>query len=325
MVNVKCVEFKYKGKVLNRAWYDASDRHPMLPRFLNAMNAYYSIMGPLEAQPDASPDYQKKVLPAVCTYRPPAAQISPQNMYMPGNKPGEWTRIHIRTSPSDTIAPDSAIYHCDLGNQHVKAGQFNDAAVEYMRAVRKFPKYYEAYCNLGMSYEKMEMFEEAINAFKATHNLHPDDTEVVLEISRSYAKLFEYRFKEGYKTLSDLYFNMMHLIELSKAADKSTTPSTLSELHYDIGAAYASLGDQVNSKKEFIRAAKLWPSNAKARLECESLYFNLGAGYLEKGNYVNALLAFKEVLAYNLYHAEAHAQLNLIYKISADYKAAHRA
>jgi Tfp pilus assembly protein PilF len=78
------------------------------------------------------------------------------------------------------------------GMKELKEGDYEDAAVEFKKALEKDGKYFNAYYALGQSYEKMNMAQEAENAFVEAVKLEPRNLAAreALGLNRFHQKKF---------------------------------------------------------------------------------------------------------------------------------------
>lgn len=64
------------------------------------------------------------------------------------------------------LDPDDPVVHYGLGSEHLKLGEFADAAAAFRRAIALQPDYSAAYRELGKALEKENHREEAIAAYR---------------------------------------------------------------------------------------------------------------------------------------------------------------
>ena len=64
------------------------------------------------------------------------------------------------------LDPDDPVVHYGLGSEHLKLGEFADAATAFRRAIALQPDYSAAYRELGKALEKENQREEAIAAYR---------------------------------------------------------------------------------------------------------------------------------------------------------------
>lgn len=64
------------------------------------------------------------------------------------------------------LDPDDPVVHYGLGSEHLKLGEFAEAAAAFRRAIALQPDYSAAYRELGKALEKENQREEAIAAYR---------------------------------------------------------------------------------------------------------------------------------------------------------------
>ena len=68
--------------------------------------------------------------------------------------------------------------HVNKGNAYLKQGQYDEAAMEYSKAVELDPQLAGGYNGLGLAYQKKGQFEEAIADFDKAIELEPKNAEL---------------------------------------------------------------------------------------------------------------------------------------------------
>ncbi len=74
--------------------------------------------------------------------------------------------------------PGAAETHYDRGNDHLTAARYDDAVVEYTRAIELNPRYVDAYNNRGIVYKRTSRYELAIADFTKGISLAPKDADL---------------------------------------------------------------------------------------------------------------------------------------------------
>ena len=75
---------------------------------------------------------------------------------------------------SRRASPTSARPHADLANALLAAGRIEDAITGFSEALRLDRESAQAYCGLGLAYQRIERWHEAAEAFRTTEQLAPD-------------------------------------------------------------------------------------------------------------------------------------------------------
>src|SRR6185503_18663355 len=98
-------------------------------------------------------------------------------------------------SEKSSIPPKSERSNTDAkkyykqGVRYGRAKMFQEAAANFMQAIRLNPKYTDAYYGLGHAFLDMGRFTEAIEAFQQVIKLDPKDEEAYSRLGEAHAKL----------------------------------------------------------------------------------------------------------------------------------------
>ncbi|MGH2405619.1 MAG: tetratricopeptide repeat protein [bacterium] len=87
--------------------------------------------------------------------------------------------------PSDQINPQARYYY-DLGMNHFRKKEWNQAIQAYLQAVGIEPRFPEAWNNLGFCYRKMGNNQRALDAYRRAIDLRPDFASAHEYIGRLY-------------------------------------------------------------------------------------------------------------------------------------------
>ncbi len=152
----------------------------------------------------------------------------------------------------------------------------------------------EAYLHLGDAYFNLDMYGEAIEAYKQAMRIKPDDATALFMIGVSYNNLSLYN----------------EAIESFKKAVKINPD--FEGIYNDLGFAYYKLGRYLDAVDVLRQAIKIKPDYTEA-------YYNLGFVYRELGWFQEAIETFKQAIRINPDYAEAYFSLGVVYSTLGRY------
>ena len=175
----------------------------------------------------------------------------------------------------------------NIGHCNDKLGRFTEAIEAYKQGIRIKPDYAEAHNDLGTTYGELGLYTEAIEAFKQAIRIKPDLSMAHCNLGRGYGKLGRYReaidaYKEALRIKPDY-----------------------AEAHYDMGIVYGKLRRHTEAIEAYKQAIRIKPDFSMA-------HYNLGLTYLIIGDRGSALDQYK--ILKNLDNDSANQLFNLIYK-----------
>ena len=139
----------------------------------------------------------------------------------------------LRSRPAASAVAAGAEGCCELGIQHVAAGQINKAIACFERAVSLDLGYVPAYINLGAAYREAGRGVDAIKACHKALRLSPNDPEAHVNLAMVYYELGSYQ-------------------ETFKACDKALRAAPNYPSAYFIrGLCYVDLGDREQALREY--------------------------------------------------------------------------
>jgi len=175
-----------------------------------------------------------------------------------------------------------------LGIAYHKKGMYDEAIVEYERALEINPNHALVYHNLGSSYGMKGMYDEAIGEYKKGIELNPNSTEAHNNLGAAY-------FNKG------MYDDA--IAECKKALEINPNDA---EAHNNLGVAYDEKGMCDEAIAEYKKALEINPNDAEA-------HNNLGVAYEEKGLYDEAIVEYEKAIEISPDHADAHYNLGSSY------------
>ncbi len=189
--------------------------------------------------------------------------------------------------------------HNNLGIAYDKIGKYEDAIKEFEEALRLDPEYIEVHNNLAVTFEKLGRIEEAIEGLQHALRLNPNYVEALSNLGSIYAKSQKYEDA---------------IRELQKA---SGINPDYAFAHNSLGIVYAEQKKYEEAIEEFKAAIRLAPEHAPS-------HCNLGEMYLEQGKNDEALKEFQKALELEPEFAEAHFGAGLALYNTGSYDRAAR-
>jgi tetratricopeptide (TPR) repeat protein len=130
----------------------------------------------------------------------------------------------------------------EQGKAYYQAGQWQQAAAAFQKAIELDPGYQAAYANLGAAYHRQDKLNLAVSQYEKALELNPDDGEVVYNLAAVYIQ----QATQG-GTQSDAALLNEAIEQLQRALELA--PDT-AEPYFGLGVAYTAL----NQREEAIRA-----------------------------------------------------------------------
>lgn len=225
--------------------------------------------------------------------------------------------------------PDVAPVRSNLGAALVGAGRYEEAIVEYKRALQLQPLP-QIRLNLALAYYKAVQLNEAVGELVPLHAADPGNLKIALLLGDCYFRLGE--FKNAVELLEPLeathpeeqgliYLLGMALIrdgQVSKGevlVDKILRHGNSPEAHLMLGAARLAIFDVSGAFDELSVAVKLNP-------KLPSVHYLFGTALLTLGRRDEALQSFREELAIDPNDFGSNLYLGVLLNQSENYKEA---
>jgi Flp pilus assembly protein TadD len=180
-----------------------------------------------------------------------------------------------------------------IGLRLLWAEEYEKALPYFEMAVKKNPRYAEAYYYIGHCNAGLGRYTEAIDAFTHPIRIKPDDAKAHGNLGVVYGKLG--RYTEAIDALTQAI-----RIEPDDAM-----------AHYNLGLTYGKLGRYTEAIDAFTQAIRIKPDFAMA-------HYNLGLAYGKLRRYTEAIDANKQAIRIKPDYAEAHYNLGLTYLFIGD-------
>jgi tetratricopeptide (TPR) repeat protein len=153
------------------------------------------------------------------------------------------------TPELESSAPEPpATPEMQAGIKAFDAGNYAEARKSFEAAVKKNPKDYTSYYNLGMTCEKLGDKSSAEMAYKSALSIKPELDSAAADLSALYVD--EGRIDDA----------------LAAARNGLAKHPGSAALHENMGVALAARGDQDNASKEFSQAVQIAPNDAMFHL-----------------------------------------------------------
>ncbi|MBU4492486.1 MAG: tetratricopeptide repeat protein [Euryarchaeota archaeon] len=190
--------------------------------------------------------------------------------------------------------------HNNLGITYDRLGRYEEALEELKTALRLNPGYIEVHNNLAVTYDKMGKREESLRQLHEALRLNPAYAEAHSNLGNLFAK--SGRYEEATEELKQaLRFNPGYAIA-----------------HNSLGHIYALQNKNQEAVIEFREALRLDPDYAPA-------HSNLGSIFAELGKYEEALKEFQEALRLDAESPEVYHGIGSVYYSLGSYERAAQA
>lgn len=190
--------------------------------------------------------------------------------------------------------------HNNMGIAYDRIGRYEEALEELKQALRLNPGYIEVHNNLAVTYDKMGKHDEALMGLQEALRLNPNYTEAHNNLGTLFAK--SGRYEDAVEELTQaLRLNPRYAIA-----------------HNNLGHIYALQNKNHEAVMEFREALGIDPDYASA-------HSNLGSMYAELGKYEEALKEFQEALRLDPESPEAYHGMGLVYYSLGSYERAAQA
>lgn len=187
--------------------------------------------------------------------------------------------------------------HNNLGITYDKVGRYQEAIEELSRALQLDPGYIDVMTNTAVTYFHMDRCDEAVQALQEAIRLKPDNVQAHCNLGNIYAS--QGRYDEACK-------------EIQKAIglDAEYAPA-----HNSLGTIHVEQKNDQAAIKEFQAGIELDPDYLLA-------HTNLGALYQDSGRYEDAINEFKAALKLDPEHVVANHSIGMTYCSMGSYERA---
>ncbi|MCL4476179.1 MAG: tetratricopeptide repeat-containing serine protease family protein [Nitrospirae bacterium] len=120
-----------------------------------------------------------------------------------------------------------------LGSSYEKTNMIQEAVEAYKEAIRNKPDYFDAYVNLGLLYYKLGRYDEAVEAYLNAMTIRPDDKSVYNKLGAAYIILGNYSMA-------------LDTFKQSLKMDPGNP-----ETHFNLGIAFVITGNRNGAVEEY--------------------------------------------------------------------------
>jgi tetratricopeptide (TPR) repeat protein len=182
---------------------------------------------------------------------------------------------------------DKALYYIDK-REYEKALPYLEKVVKTDTSLKA-----AAYFGIGVCYGGLGAYTKAIEAYKQSILINPNNADAYYNMGVSYGRLGNYT----------------KVIEAYKQAIRIDPDDA--DAYYNLGIAYDEVGFYKDAIKAYKQAIRIDPDDAK-------IHNNLGVTYGKLGFYKDAIEAFKQAIRIDPEHANAHFGLGFSYFLTGD-------
>ena len=176
-----------------------------------------------------------------------------------------------------------------LGVNYLNNGQHNYAVDAFKKAVKLNPSGVEAHFNLGRSFKRKGMDEQAKSEFSIAHRLNPNKFN---EYVKKYREKIDYEITDtkNYLELGSAYAEKGMIDDAINAYKKSIEiePDN-ARAHYSLGTLYSMKGKYNDAADEFWMAVEINPGMSEA-------HYNLGLSYYRQEMFDKAITEYQTTL-----------------------------
>ena len=236
------------------------------------------------------------------------------------------------------------IYHAILGrdSNHSDAlhllgvlthqtGDHHQAVRQIEKAILLNPSNPFYYCNLGVVYRSLELFDRSISCYRRALELKPDYTDAFNNLANIFRK--QGRLKQAaalYRKALSLqpddaatYNNLGHVYrELGSVRDEITCYEKALLVDPDYAQTYLNLGNALQYQGELDEAVICYRKALQKKSDFPEACNNLGSVFIMQGRLEEASQCFQKALLMNPYYAEAYNNLGSINQNQGKFKEA---
>jgi len=159
-----------------------------------------------------------------------------------------------QTPSPTTESPSTAMEHFARGVELSTAGQFQEAADEYQKALAVDPKNVDAMTNLGVTYYSLERFDDAIAQYLQAIELAPNDGDIHSNLAAAHVQKYELTGSQAQLDKA--------LEEYEKAVELKPD---LAEAHFGLGELSMHLWAASRTPSKRLRGFRSWTKGTARR------------------------------------------------------------
>ncbi|MFQ5673156.1 MAG: tetratricopeptide repeat protein [Nitrospinales bacterium] len=179
------------------------------------------------------------------------------------------------------------------------SSQANDTTIEtYQKAVIENPDDASAHYKLGLAYQQLGQYPEAIRELQEVLRLAPDHAKAKIALGKTYVLL-----GRGEEKYPRRFRPEEAVVKYKKIVTENPNDA---EAHRLLGNAYLELGKYYQAIEAYKKALRINPEDAET-------YLYLGIGYYKIDWFAEAIAELQQALSLNI-NGSAHIYLGLIYR-----------
>jgi protein O-mannosyl-transferase len=196
---------------------------------------------------------------------------------------------------NDTIrkSPYKARPYSNRGNAYQRKGNFDQAIVDYSKAIEVNPSYAEGYYNRGLAYQNKGDINQAISDYNKAIEINPNYSDAYNNRGSAY---------QHQGNFAQAFSDYNKALEINPKHD---------DAYYNRGMAYHGQGNLDQAILDFNRALKINPIDAEA-------YYNRGLAYQTQGNFNQAIADYDKAIEIDPHYVHAYYNRGLAYHNKGD-------
>ena len=203
-------------------------------------------------------------------------------------KAEDWNGLLAHCKRWTEAESENALAQFSLGVAYDNINHYDDAIAAYREALRINPEDADVWYNLGNAYGNLDRHDDAIAAFREAVQTNPEDASAWNNLGVAYGNINRYDDEiAAYREA--LRINPKH-----------------ADAWHNLGVAYGKLDRHNDEIAAYREAVRINPEYADA-------WYNLGYVYDELGHYDDAIASFREALRINPKNAYAWDNLGITY------------
>ena len=200
----------------------------------------------------------------------------------------DWKDSFTLWSKTIETSPNSRKAHNNLGIEYNTVGKYEEAIASYKRAIEIDPGHAFAYNNLGKTCNDIGKHEQAIASYKRAIEIDPDYAEAYYNLGNTYNTIGKHE---------QAIASYKRAIEINP---------DFAEAYYNLGNTYAAIGKHEQAIASYKRAIEIDLRFAEA-------YYNLGKTYNTIGKHEQAIASYNRAIEIDPNYVKAHINLALTY------------
>jgi len=169
------------------------------------------------------------------------------------------------------LAPKDPLLHLNRGSLLYSQNKFDDAIIEFKKALELHPVLSMAYENLGTAYLATRQYAEAITVCKRAIALWPQKSSLYMRLGYAYYELHD----------SDMAYQ-----SLTRALSLGAREN---HIFYCLGTIYQSRGELHKAKECYLQAAMIDPDDADSHLNLGKIFFLLKENSSAEAEYLKVI------------------------------------